>query len=178
MVTGEPGLTVPLASLTLMPDGAETLNEAGPLTELRVNEPVKNPKPDRNICTVRGDALRTGRGGAGFGFGGGVRGGAGRAGADDAAGWLRAGADGRAGGADEAGVTAALDLIRSVADNASTILVIGHNPTMSALSYRLDDSRVRPAGGLRTSGIAVHRVNTSWADLATAPMTAEHTPRG
>ena len=103
MVTGEPGLTVPLGSLTLIPGGAETLNETGPLTALRVNEPVKNPNPDRNIGTVPGDALRAGRGGAGFGFGGGVRGGADRAG--DAVGWLRAGADGGAGGADEPGDT-------------------------------------------------------------------------
>jgi phosphohistidine phosphatase len=77
----------------------------------------------------------------------------------------------------EAGVTAALELIRAVHADATTVLVIGHNPTMSALSYRLDDSRMRAAGGLRTSGIAVHRVAGTWAEVAAATLTAEHTPR-
>lgn len=76
-----------------------------------------------------------------------------------------------------AGVQAALDLIRGVDPDAGTVLVIGHNPTMSALSYRLDDTRIRAAGGLRTSGIAVHHVSTPWADVAVADLTAEHTPR-
>jgi phosphohistidine phosphatase len=78
----------------------------------------------------------------------------------------------------EAGVTAALELMRATADDVTTLLVIGHNPTMSGLSYRLDEARVRAAGGLRTSGIAVHRSTTAWADVTTAAMTAEHTARG
>jgi hypothetical protein len=43
IVTGEPGLTVPLDSLTLRltPGGAETRNETGPLAALTVNEPVQ-----------------------------------------------------------------------------------------------------------------------------------------
>jgi phosphohistidine phosphatase len=76
-----------------------------------------------------------------------------------------------------AGVAAALDLIREVDADTTTVLVIGHNPTVSALSHRLDDTRMRAAGGLRTSGMAVHRVATPWADVAAATLTAEHTPR-
>jgi phosphohistidine phosphatase len=78
----------------------------------------------------------------------------------------------------EAGVAAALDLIRATGDDVTTLLVIGHNPTMSGLSYRLDDARMRAAGGLRTSGIAVHRSTTTWGEVTTAAMTAEHTARG
>jgi phosphohistidine phosphatase len=59
----------------------------------------------------------------------------------------------------------------------TTVLVIGHNPTVSGLSLRLDDGRMRAAGGLRTGGIAVHRVGTAWSELAVADLTAEHTPR-
>lgn len=77
----------------------------------------------------------------------------------------------------DGGVSAALDLIRGVDADATTVLLIGHNPTVSALSLRFDDTRVRPAGGLRTSGIAVHRIITSWADASSAELIAEHTPR-
>jgi len=68
MVTGKPGLTVPPASLTVTPDGAETLNETGPLAAVTVNEPVQMLVVDSAIDTVPGDSLRTG--GGGFGFGG------------------------------------------------------------------------------------------------------------
>jgi phosphohistidine phosphatase len=77
----------------------------------------------------------------------------------------------------EAGVSAALDAIRTTAEDVTTLLVIGHNPTTSGLSFRLDESRVRAAGGLRTSGIAVHRTDADWAGLSTAAMTSEYTAR-
>ncbi len=75
------------------------------------------------------------------------------------------------------GVNAALDIIRDVPDDATTVLLVGHNPTVSALSMRLDDSPRRGDAGLRTAGIAVHKVKTSWADLATAKVTDSGTPR-
>jgi phosphohistidine phosphatase len=75
------------------------------------------------------------------------------------------------------GVSTMLDHIRRVDDEVETLLVIGHNPTVSGLSMRLDDARIRAAGGLRTAGIAVHRVTVPWADLTAADMTAEHTAR-
>ena len=85
MVTGEPGLTVPPASLTATPDGAATLNETGPLAAVRVNEPVQMLVFDSAIDTVPGDSLRTG--GGGFGFGGAeARGAVDPAGADDGGG--------------------------------------------------------------------------------------------
>jgi hypothetical protein len=106
MVTGEPGLTVPPASLTVTPDGAETLNEIGPLAAVTVNEPVQMLVFDSAIDTVAGDSLRTGGGGGGgFGFGGaGAFGGADFAGADAGDDGLpRPGADDLAAGAEEPG---------------------------------------------------------------------------
>ena len=76
-----------------------------------------------------------------------------------------------------AGIGASLDAVREAGGEAATILMIGHNPTVSGLSVRLDDTTIRPAGGLRTSGIAIHTVTVPWTDLATARMTATHTPR-
>jgi phosphohistidine phosphatase len=77
----------------------------------------------------------------------------------------------------DGGLSAALEVVREVDPNAKIVLLIGHNPTVSALSHRLDDAHVRAAGGLRTSGIAVHSVTTAWADCAGAALTADHTPR-
>jgi phosphohistidine phosphatase len=75
------------------------------------------------------------------------------------------------------GVSTMLDHVREVDDSVRTLLVIGHNPTVSGLSMRLDDVRIRAAGGLRTAGIAVHRVTDDWSSLTSAPLAAEHTPR-
>ena len=76
-----------------------------------------------------------------------------------------------------AGVNAALSLIRAVSTDVDTVLLIGHNPTVSALSQRLDDAAGRASFGLKTGGLAVHSVPTEWADLAAAPLTATHTAR-
>jgi phosphohistidine phosphatase len=76
-----------------------------------------------------------------------------------------------------AGVIAALDLVRGVDDAFRTILLIGHNPTVSALSWRLDDRTRRTDESLRTSGIAVHGVTAGWADCVPAMLASSHTPR-
>jgi phosphohistidine phosphatase len=75
------------------------------------------------------------------------------------------------------GMKAALEAIRGVDPAAKTVLLVGHNPTVSALSQRLDDTTAREVVGLRTSEIAVHAVSTEWADCATAQLTATHRPR-
>jgi phosphohistidine phosphatase len=69
-----------------------------------------------------------------------------------------------------------LDLIRATGPEATTVVVIGHNPTVSMLSSLLDPADEE----LRTSGIAVHRVPGPWRALAAgqAPRTASHTARG
>ena len=76
------------------------------------------------------------------------------------------------------GLGAALRLIRGVDPAVQTLLVIGHNPTMSALSIRLDDHARRREQGLKTAGIAVHEVAGTWAECAYANLLLNHTPRG
>jgi phosphohistidine phosphatase len=76
------------------------------------------------------------------------------------------------------GLGAALRLVRAVDPAVHTLLLIGHNPTVSALSVRLDDSARRREPGLKTAGIAVHEVASTWAECAYANLIASHTPRG
>jgi phosphohistidine phosphatase len=72
---------------------------------------------------------------------------------------------------------ALLDLVAATGPEVTTLLVVGHNPTLSTLSALLD--RTAADEGLRTCGIAVHRVAGAWSDLTTdgAPITATHTAR-
>jgi phosphohistidine phosphatase len=74
----------------------------------------------------------------------------------------------------EEGLASALALVRGSGPEAATVLVIGHNPTVSALSARLDD---KATDGLRTAGIAVHEVTGDWAGLGSAPRRGTHTAR-
>jgi phosphohistidine phosphatase len=77
-----------------------------------------------------------------------------------------------------ASVRTLLASVRVAPPEATTLLLIGHNPGLSALSAALDPERA-DAGGLRPAGIAVHTFTGAWTDLATgaAPLTAAHTPR-
>jgi phosphohistidine phosphatase len=72
-----------------------------------------------------------------------------------------------------------LALIRAADPVAAVILLIGHNSGISGLSYLLDPERADP-DGLRTSGIALHRLATpNWAEISAggAPLEASHTAR-
>lgn len=74
-----------------------------------------------------------------------------------------------------------LELVRQTGDEVRTVLVVGHNPTMSQLSALLHGrSRDADAEGLRTSGLAVHRFEGSWKSCAagTAELTESYTARG
>jgi phosphohistidine phosphatase len=77
-----------------------------------------------------------------------------------------------------ASVRTLLASVRAATPKATMVLLIGHNPGLSALSAALDPDRA-DAEGLRTAGIAVHRFTGAWTDLATggAPLTAAHTAR-
>jgi phosphohistidine phosphatase len=70
-----------------------------------------------------------------------------------------------------------LEMVMTTGPDVTTLLVIGHNPTLSALSSLL--YRSAGDGGLRTCGIAVHRVPGPWGDLVAdgAPIIASHTAR-
>jgi phosphohistidine phosphatase len=58
------------------------------------------------------------------------------------------------------------EVIRSVPDAFRTVLLVGHNPTLSMLSASLDPDTARDSDGLRTCGLAVHEVDGDWADAA------------
>ena len=68
-----------------------------------------------------------------------------------------------------------LDIVREVDDGIGVLMLVGHNPGLSDLSALLD-----PAGReLRTSGIAVHALDASWAEFGpgVAPLAETHTAR-
>ena len=85
-----------------------------------------------------------------------------------------------------AGPETALDLVREADDEVSTLLVVGHNPTMAYLAQLLDDGTGdeeagrEMAVGFPTCALAVFAVSGSWADLdlASARLVGFHVGRG
>lgn len=80
--------------------------------------------------------------------------------------------DGNLYGTDEEG---ALDLLRGTPGDASTVVVVGHNPTMGMLVQLLDDGEGAATGSVAlgsfpTSTAAVFTFDGDWADVA--PMQA------
>jgi phosphohistidine phosphatase len=71
-----------------------------------------------------------------------------------------------------------LELVQTTSDKVGSVLLIGHNPSVSELSELLDPSAM-PGDGLRTGGIAVHQA-AKWSGYGpgTAPRIAAHTARG
>jgi phosphohistidine phosphatase len=84
-----------------------------------------------------------------------------------------------------AGPETALDLVRLVPAEVSSLLVIGHNPTVAVLAQVLDDGTgdagvaAEMAGGFPTSAVAVFSHHGAWADLGegTARLEAFHVGR-
>jgi phosphohistidine phosphatase len=72
-----------------------------------------------------------------------------------------------------------LALVREVGEDVNTVLLIGHNPSVSVLSALLDPDAQADSDGLRTSGIAVHRAS-AWSGIGRgeAALAAVHTARG
>lgn len=85
-----------------------------------------------------------------------------------------------------AGVDTAVDLLRTTPADATTVVVVGHNPTMSTLAQLLDDGEGDPAAeedmasGYPTSGLALFEYDGAWADLSltSARLVAFHVARG
>jgi phosphohistidine phosphatase len=77
------------------------------------------------------------------------------------------------------GLGETLALLQTVPDEVTTVLLIGHNPTVSTLSALLDRATTRESEGLRTSGIAVHALDGAWSAYApgAAPLIAAGTAR-
>jgi phosphohistidine phosphatase len=81
----------------------------------------------------------------------------------------------------DGGRTEVFDLLRGVADDVRTVLIVGHNPTMSDVSILLrPDPRNADREGLKTAGLAVHRTDRSWSETepGSMPLVGEHTARG
>ena len=85
-----------------------------------------------------------------------------------------------------AGTDTALDLIRETDAGVSTLVVIGHNPTIALLAQLLDDGEGdEEAGnamvvGFPTSAVAVFSYDGDWADLeeGAATLVDFHVGRG
>jgi phosphohistidine phosphatase len=79
-----------------------------------------------------------------------------------------------------------LAVVHEAPEDADTIAIVGHNPSMQALANALDDGHGDPvaradiAGAYPTSGIAVLEVAVSWVELAPggATVRAFAAPRG
>jgi phosphohistidine phosphatase len=71
-----------------------------------------------------------------------------------------------------AGVDTALDLLRDTPESATTVVIVGHNPTMASLAQLLADGEGDPAAeegmaeGYPTSALAVFTYDGTWVDLA------------
>lgn len=81
----------------------------------------------------------------------------------------------------DGGRTELVDLLRAVPDAVGTVLVIGHNPTVSDVSVLLrPDSRATGGDVLPTCGLAVHRPSRPWSETepGSAELVRQHTARG
>jgi phosphohistidine phosphatase len=81
----------------------------------------------------------------------------------------------------DGGRTEVMDLLRAVAEETKVVLVIGHNPTMSDMSILLRPYDAAAAyEGLKTSGLAVHRMDGPWSEVepGAMPLINRHTARG
>jgi phosphohistidine phosphatase len=85
-----------------------------------------------------------------------------------------------------AGPETALDLLRESPTDATTVLVVGHNPTIAYLASLLDDGDGDPAvasemmSGYPTSAVALFEYDGDWRDLdeAGARLVGYHVGRG
>lgn len=81
----------------------------------------------------------------------------------------------------EGGRTEVIDLLRAVPEEIGTVLVVGHNPTVSDVSLLLRPSREGDSlEGLKTCGLAVHRAEGPWSGTEPGAMdlVQQHTARG
>jgi phosphohistidine phosphatase len=73
-----------------------------------------------------------------------------------------------------AGPETALDLVRESPEDATAVIVVGHNPTMASLASLIDDGHGDPTvasemmSGFPTSAVAVFEYDGDWCDLADA----------
>jgi phosphohistidine phosphatase len=81
----------------------------------------------------------------------------------------------------DGGRTEVIDLLRAVPEDVTTVLVVGHNPTMSDVSILLrPHDENADLEGLKTSGLAVHKAEGPWSETEPGSMklVTTHTARG
>jgi phosphohistidine phosphatase len=86
----------------------------------------------------------------------------------------------------DAGSKAVVELLGAVGADVPSVLVIGHNPTMSIVAAALSDGEAEAtledavADGLATAGLACYDVPVGWADVNARRLRLTHvdTPRG
>ncbi|QSB14734.1 histidine phosphatase family protein [Natronosporangium hydrolyticum] len=78
------------------------------------------------------------------------------------------------------GLADALTLLQEVDDAVGSVLLIGHNPTLSQLAFDLAPEGPLDSDGLRTAGLALLEIPGGWGECApgNARLTATHTARG
>jgi phosphohistidine phosphatase len=86
----------------------------------------------------------------------------------------------------DAGAKAVVELLGAVGADVPSVLVIGHNPTMSVVAAALSDGEAEPAledavaDGLSTAGLAGYDVPVHWVDVNARRLRLTHVdkPRG
>ncbi|WP_300679485.1 histidine phosphatase family protein [Nocardioides sp.] len=68
----------------------------------------------------------------------------------------------------DAGVDTVLELLHALPEDATTAVVIGHNPTIAMTAHLLDDGTGVALGEFDTCAVAVFDVDVSWADVDAA----------
>ncbi|WP_433827909.1 SixA phosphatase family protein [Actinoplanes sp. CA-015351] len=80
------------------------------------------------------------------------------------------------------GRTEVFDLLRRVPETVRTVLLVGHNPTVSEVSALLlpDDQFTGTVVEMKTSGLAVHSGEKPWSETQPGAMrlARQHTARG
>lgn len=72
-----------------------------------------------------------------------------------------------------------LEVVQQVDDSFRSVLLIGHNPSLSQLAFDLDPDGGLDSDGLRTCGLTVHEVAGTWAECVPGRVriAATHTAR-
>ena len=65
----------------------------------------------------------------------------------------------------DAGPETVLELLHALPEATTTVVVVGHNPTMALTAHLLDDGSGVPLGEFGTSAIAIFEIDEPWADL-------------
>jgi phosphohistidine phosphatase len=79
----------------------------------------------------------------------------------------------------DAGIDSVLELLHAQEPSVQTAVLVGHNPTIAAVAFALDNGQGEPLGEFSTSALAVLEFDGDWQSLEPggAVVTAYATPR-